>query len=157
MKHYWLMKTEPRVYSIDDLERDRVARWDGIRSYQARNIMRDEIRINDEVLIYHSRIRPAGVAGRARVIRGAYPDPTAWDKKSEYYDSKSTSDNPVWFAVDIWFTSKFQHYVSIDEIRSTPGLEGIMAARRDVRLSVQPVEKEHFEIITRLGWQGETK
>lgn len=150
------MKTEPGDYSVDDLERDRIARWDGIRNYLARNILRDDIKVDDEVLIYHSGVRPTGVAGSARVIKSAYPDPTAWDPESDYYDPKSTPDGPTWFAVDIEFTARFRHFVTLDEIRSTPGLDGIMVARRGIRLSVQPVDKEHFEIITRFGNQGDT-
>ncbi len=155
MKRYWLMKTEPGDYSIDDLERDQVTRWNGIRNYQARNILHDDIKVNDEVLIYHSSTRPTGVAGVARVVKVAYSDPSAWDRKSDYYDPRSTPDNPIWFAVDIAFTAKFRHFVTLDEIKSIPGLNGILVARRGVRLSVQPVGRKHFEIITRLGDQGE--
>lgn len=156
MKRYWLMKTEPGDYSIDDLERDGIAIWDGIRNYQARNILRDNIKVGDEVLIYHSSVRPTGVAGSARVIKPAYPDPTAWNPKSDYYDPKSTPEKPTWFAVDIKFIARFRHFVTLDEIKSAPGLDGIMVARRGVRLSVQPLDKEHFDIITQLGSQGET-
>jgi predicted RNA-binding protein with PUA-like domain len=155
MKHYWLMKTEPGDYSIDDLRHDRTTQWNGIRNYQARNILRDNIKVDDEVLIYHSSTRPTGVAGTARVIIAGYPDPTAWDKRSRYYDTKSTPDDPVWFAVDIKFTAKFRRFVTLDEIKSTPALKGIMVARRGMRLSVQPVDRKQFEIIVRLGEQGE--
>ncbi len=155
MKQYWLMKTEPGDYSIDDLQRDRKTQWDGIRNYQARNILRDNIKVNDEVLIYHSGIRPTGVAGTARVIKAGYPDPTARDKSGRYYDPKSTPENPVWFAVDIRFAARFKHFVTLDEIKSTPPLKEIMVARRGMRLSVQPVDRKHFEIIVRLGEQGE--
>ncbi len=155
MKQYWLMKTEPGDYSLDDLERERIAHWDGIRNYQARNLLRDDIKVNDEVLIYHSSTKPTGVAGTARVVKAAHPDPTAWDSKSDYYDPKSTADNPIWFAVDIAFTSRFRHFVTLEEIKSVPGLDGIMVARRGMRLSVQPVDRKHFEIIVRLGEKGE--
>jgi predicted RNA-binding protein with PUA-like domain len=157
MKRHWPMKTEPGDYSIEDLERDRVARWDGIRNYQARNILRDDIKVDDEVLVYHSNVRPTGVAGSARVIKSAYPDPTAWNPESDYYVPKSTPEKPTWFAVDIEFTSRFRHFVTLDEIKATPGLDGIMVARRGVRLSVQLVDKEHFDIIIRLGKRGETQ
>jgi len=155
MKQYWLMKTEPGDYSIEDLERDRIARWDGIRNYQARNLLRDNIKVNDDVLIYHSSTRPTGVAGTARIMKAAYPDPTAWDKKSDYHDPKSSPENPIWVAIDIEFTAKFRHFVTLDEIKATPDLKGIMVARRGMRLSIQPVERKHFEIIKRLGELGE--
>lgn len=155
MKRYWLFKTEPGDYSIDDLKRDKTTRWDGIRNYRARNILRGTIKVNDEVLIYHSSTRPTGVAGTAKVVEAAYPDPTAWDKNGEYYDPKSTPEKPIWFAVDIKFVAKFRHFVTLDEIRSTPGLKEIMVARRGMRLSVQPVDRNHFEIIVRMGEQGE--
>jgi predicted RNA-binding protein with PUA-like domain len=94
MKQYWLMKTEPGDYSIDNLERDQVTQWNGIRNYQARNILRDNIKVNDEALIYHSSTKPTGVAGTGRIVKAAYPDSSAWDKKNEYFDPKSTRDNP---------------------------------------------------------------
>jgi predicted RNA-binding protein with PUA-like domain len=147
----WLLKTEPEVYSIDDLARDRKTHWDGVRNYQARNFMRDQMRVGDRILIYHSNTEPPGVAGTARVCREAYPDFTAWDPMHEHYDPKSTSDNPVWLMVDVEFEEKFSHFVAIDELRARPGLKEMLVLKRAMRLSVQPVEPGQFEIIRRMG------
>ncbi|MEZ5359368.1 MAG: EVE domain-containing protein [Candidatus Zixiibacteriota bacterium] len=153
MKKYWLMKTEPATFSIDDLERDKTCHWEGIRNYQARNIMRDEFQVGDEVLIYHSSTKIPGAAGIAKVVKEAYPDFTAWDTKSKYFDKRSTPENPVWLMVDLEFVSRFLHFVSITEIKNNPKLDGIMVAKRGMRLSIQPLSKEHFEIIKRAGME----
>ena len=110
---YWLMKTEPSVYSIDDLARDGRTPWEGVRNYQARNFMRDRMRPDDRVLIYHSNVTPPGVVGLARVCSAAYPDPTALDPASNYYDSRSRAEKPVWFLVDVCFEEKFSRLVSL--------------------------------------------
>ncbi len=141
---YWLMKSEPSVYAIEDLERDGQTCWEGVRNYQARNLMRDQMRVGDLVLFYHSNADPTGVAGLARVCREAYPDHFAFDPKSSYYDKRSTPDNPVWMMVDVAFVQKFPAVVSLADLKSDSALEGMMVTRRGARLSVQPVEKEHF-------------
>jgi len=148
---YWLMKSEPSVYSIDDLKNDKKTCWEGIRNYQARNFMRDEMTIGDEVLFYHSNTDPSGVAGIAKVCKNAYPDPAAWDKKSKYYDSKSSKEKPTWMRVDIGFVQIFRHFVSLHEIKSTPSLKNMYVVRKGMRLSVQPVSKSDFEKITKMG------
>jgi predicted RNA-binding protein with PUA-like domain len=147
----WLMKSEPDVFSIDDLESKQQAPWDGVRNYQARNFMRDHMKVGDLVLFYHSNATPPGVAGVARVCRQAHADPTAWDKKSPYYDPKSTPAKPVWMMVDVEFVEKFPRLISLDELKQYPQLEGIMVVKRGMRLSVQPMKKEHFDFIRRLA------
>lgn len=151
MKRYWLVKSEPDEYSIDDLEQDRIAPWDGIRNYQARNIIRNEIKVNDEILIYHTGRPAPGVAGVGRIVRAAYPDSTALDKTSAYYDERATDENPIWYCVDIEFVGKFTRFVPLSEIKSTAGLEEMMIVRRGNRLSVQPVRMEHFKKIVQMG------
>lgn len=150
-KRYWLMKSEPYLYGIDDLERDGVTSWDGVRNFQARNIMRDEMQLHDRVLFYHSNADPSGVAGTAEVARRGHPDLTALDPRSDYYDPKATEADPRWVMVDVKFVEKFAGVVSLATLRETPGLEDMMVIRKGARLSVQPVSKEEFWIVTRLG------
>jgi predicted RNA-binding protein with PUA-like domain len=150
-RSYWLMKTEPGTYSIDDLERDGRTCWEGVRNYQARNLLRDEIRTGDLVLFYHSVAKEKGVAGIARVCRAGYPDPFAFDRRSKYFDPKSAPDDPTWYVVDVEFVERFPEVVTLAELKATPALEGMMVTRRGARLSVQPVENKHFEIVRKLG------
>src|SRR5690606_2020553 len=149
-KRYWLMKSEPSVYSIDDLARDGRTHWDGVRNYQARNFMRDQMKLGDEVLFYHSNAEPPGVVGIARVVREGYPDHTARDPNSKYYDPKASEEDPRWFMVDVEFVEKFNEIVSLDTLKSTPGLENMLVTKKS-RLSVQPVTEREFEIVRRLG------
>ncbi len=149
-KHYWLMKSEPEAYSIDDLEGDGSTCWDGVRNYQARNFMRDDMRIGDEVLYYHSNCKPPGVVGLARIIRESYPDHTAFDPEDKHYDPKSDSANPRWFMVDIEFVARFGGIVSLEILKKEGGLSEMVVTRRS-RLSVQPVTPEEFEIVKRMG------
>ena len=151
MPNYWLMKTEPSTFSIDDLEREQVSPWEGVRNYQARNILRDDMKVGDGVLIYHSSTQPLGVAGLAKVVNAGYPDPTAWDSKSPYFDPKSSPEAPTWFRIDVAFAATFPRFVTLEEIKAHQGLEGIMVAKKGQRLSIQPVSKEHFAIIKKLG------
>jgi predicted RNA-binding protein with PUA-like domain len=146
----WLMKTEPDVFGIDDLARKRVEHWDGVRSFQARNHMRS-MKADDRVLFYHSSADPPGVAGLARVCREAYPDFTAWNPKSKYYDPKSTAESPRWFMVDVEFVEKFPHFISLEELRQTKRLADMLVLRRGMRLSVQPVTDREFELVCRIG------
>jgi predicted RNA-binding protein with PUA-like domain len=150
-RKHWLMKSEPEVYSIDDLERDGKTSWTGVRNYQARNFMRDEMRAGDLVLFYHSNAEPPGVAGVARVCREAYPDHTARDPKSSYHDPKATAADAIWMMVDVEFVEKFAALVPLETLRARKDLEGLLVTRRGQRLSVQPVERRHFDIIRRLG------
>ena len=147
--HYWLMKTEPDVFGIEDLRKKRSEPWNGVRNYQARNYMR-EMAVGDRVLFYHSNAKPSGVAGLAEVAKTAYPDPTQFDPKSEYFDAKSPKAEPRWSLVDVRFASAFARFLPLDELRGMPGLEGMLLFSRS-RLSVQPVEKKHFDLIVRLG------
>ena len=146
----WLVKSEPESYSIDHLRRDGHTPWTGVRNYQARNLMRDRMRVGDPVLFYHSSAEPPGVVGLARVASAAYPDPTALDPKSDYYDEKSTEDDPRWFLVDIEFVEKFPRMVTLAEIREDASLAGMPLVNRS-RLSVQPVEPAELERIRRLA------
>jgi predicted RNA-binding protein with PUA-like domain len=150
-KKYWLMKSEPSVFSIDDLMKspDKTTCWEGVRNYQARNFMRDEMKVGDLILFYHSGKNPS-VVGIARVVKEGYPDETAWNDQSNYFDPKSTQENPVWHRVDIQFESKFPRSISIKELRKIHGLEDMVLLKKGMRLSVQPVKKEEFDIIISL-------
>ena len=145
MKRYWLMKSEPDVYSIDDLARDGTTSWSGVRNYQARNFMRDDMKVGDLVLFYHSNAEPPGVAGIAKVVRTAHPDLTALDPRSPYHDPKATPENPIWQMVDVGFVAAFKRIVSLDELRADPALAGMLVIKRGMRLSVQPVDPTHFK------------
>ncbi|RIK64246.1 MAG: EVE domain-containing protein [Planctomycetota bacterium] len=153
-RRYWLMKTEPETYSIDDLARDGRTCWDGVRNYQARNYMRDAMNVGDLVLIYHSNAEPTGIAGLARVAGAAYPDHTALDPKSAYFDPKATSGNPIWMMVDIEFVEKFVSPVTLERLRKEKSLSGMLVLQRGQRLSVMPVEEKHFKLIRRLSAGG---
>ncbi len=144
---YWLMKSEPDAYSIDDLERDGREPWDGIRNYQARNMMRDDMRIGDEILFYHSSCKVPAVVGISRVASEPYPDPTQFDPDAKYYDAKSNPDDPRWILVDVEFVRKLDKPVTLTEIKAHPGLDDMILTRRGNRLSIMPVEKAHWDII----------
>lgn len=150
-KRYWLMKSEPDVYAIDDLERDGTTHWDGVRNYQARNFMRDEMKVGDLVLFYHSNAKPPGVTGIAQVVKEGYPDHTAWDKKSKYHDPKSDPAEPRWSMVDIGFVERFPDVVPLDALKADTRFDDMLVTQRGQRLSVQPVEKRHFEAVRKLG------
>lgn len=150
MARCWLMKSEPSVYSIGDLERDGETSWEGVRNFQARNFMRDDMRVGDRVLFYHSNAKPAGVAGLARIARAAYPDPAARDPQSDYFDPRASDEDPRWFVVDVEFEERFPAVVSLNTLRQTPGLEKMLVINRS-RLSVQPVTEAEFEIVVGLG------
>lgn len=145
-----MMKSEPKVYSIEDLERDGEAPWTGVRNYEARNTMRDEMRKGDLVLFYHSSTTPPGVAGIARVSREAYPDFTAFDRDHPYFDPKSNPDAPRWHMVDVEFVERFPAVVTLQALRELEELEDMVLLNR-MRLSVQPVRPEEFERIVELG------
>ena len=151
-RRYWLVKSEPNAYSFDDLrnEADQTAEWDGVRNYQARNTLRDDMKVGDGVLFYHSNVKPMAVLGTAVVVREGYPDDTAWDPNSDHPDPKSTPDNPIWYMVDIKAEAAFQRPVTLEEIKSTPGLENMALVNRS-RLSVQPVRPDEWRIIVAMG------
>lgn len=150
-KQYWLMKTEPSEFSMDDLERKGREGWDGVRNYQARNFMRDQMKKGDEVLIYHSNARPSGVAGLASVCREAYPDDTAWDPENPHFDQRSTPESPIWVRVDVAFKKRFDSVVSLEAIKQNPKLKEMMLCRKGCRLSIQPVTLAHFEEIVTMA------
>jgi predicted RNA-binding protein with PUA-like domain len=150
---HWLVKSEPDVFSFDDLWRAprRTTSWEGVRNYQARNYMRDGMGVGDRVLFYHSSTEPTGVAGACEVARAAYPDPTAFDPKSEYHDARSRADAPAWITVDIRAVERFARLVTLAELRATPGLEKMVLLQKGSRLSVTPVTPEEFAIVHALG------
>jgi predicted RNA-binding protein with PUA-like domain len=150
-RRYWLMKVEPSAYSIDDLARDGSTSWEGVRNYQARNFMRDQMQVGDGVLFYASNADPSGVTGLAEIARAAYPDAYAWKKGHTYFDAASTPEKPLWYSVDIRFVERFPRLVSLDTLKSTPGLEDMVVTKKGSRLSIQPVTKREFDIVTKLG------
>lgn len=148
--NYWLMKSEPGCYSIDDLKRDKTTHWDGVRNYQARNFIRDDMKVGDRVFFYHSNTNPPGIAGIAEVCKESYADFTAWDKNDDHFDPKTNKDNPRWFMVDIKFLKKFDELISLTEIKDDPKLEGVPVAQKGNRLSVQPVSQHHGKYLEAL-------
>lgn len=154
-RKYWLFKSEPSAYSFSDLqgETDQTAEWDGVRNYQARNFMRDEMKVGDGILFYHSSSNPTAVVGTATIVREAYPDETAWDPQSKHPDPKSTPDNPTWLVVDIKADREFVRPLSLTEIKQNPRLNSMLLVRRGMRLSIQPVTQQEWEEIVALGSQ----
>jgi predicted RNA-binding protein with PUA-like domain len=148
---YWLMKCEPSSYTIDDLARDGVTSWEGVRNYQARNFMRDDMQVGDPVLFYASNADPSGVTGLARIAHAGYPDHSAWTKGHPYYDPDARPSSPVWFMVDIAFVERFPDVVSLETLKATRGLASMMVTQKGSRLSVQPVTKAEYGIVSRLG------
>jgi len=150
-KRYWLMKCEPGAYSIDDLERDGESSWEGVRNFQARNLLRDEVKVGDGVLFYASNAEPSGVTGVAEVSRAGYPDPFAFRRGHKYHDPESDPQHPTWYAVDIRFVEKFPEIVPLATLKATPGLADMRVVQKGSRLSVQPVTAREFEIVRGLG------
>ena len=150
---YWLMKSEPGDYSIDDLVRapKQTAAWTGVRNYQARNFMRDEMQVGDGVLFYASNAEPSGVTGLAEIAKAGYPDPFAFKKGHPYFDPDSRKDAPTWYTVDIGFVERFPEIVPLDTLKHTKGLEDMMVTRKGSRLSVQPVTPAEYAIVVKLG------
>ena len=150
-RRYWLMKCEPAAYTIDDLARDGTAGWEGVRNYQARNLMRDDMQEGDGVLFYASNAEPSGVTGLAKISRSGYPDRFAWKKGHTYFDAASTPEAPVWFMVDIAFVERFPAVVPLEVLKATKGLEEMAVTKKGSRLSVQPVTRAEYDIVVRLG------
>ena len=144
------MKSEPDVYSIDDLERDGREMWDSIRNYQARNMMRDDMRIGDEIFFYHSNCKEPGIVGIMKVASEPYPEPVQVDKKSRYFDPKSTKEDPRWIHDDVEFVRKLDRNITLTEIKAEPSLEDMILTRRGNRLSIMPIEKKHWKKILSL-------
>jgi predicted RNA-binding protein with PUA-like domain len=147
---FWLMKSEPDVYSIDDLARDGSTGWEGVRNYTARNFMRDEMALGDRVLFYHSNAEPSGIAGIGRIVGLAEPDPTQFDPKSEYFDAGSTKDDPRWLMVRVGFAEKLKRLLPLDELKKEKGLSGMLLLAKGQRLSVQPVTEDHYRKVLAL-------
>lgn len=144
---YFLLKTEPEAFSIDDLKRDEITSWGGVRSYQARNIIRDDIQIGDMCVVYHSSCEVPAAVGVGKIIKGAYPDPLQFEKKSEYYDGSSPIGEPRWQAFDVKFVEKFERIVTLEEMKRIPELKNMRLLQRGNRLSVFPVDKVHFDVV----------
>jgi predicted RNA-binding protein with PUA-like domain len=148
---YWLMKSEPDCYSIDDLiAAGGPAMWEGCRNYTVRNFFRDTMQPGDRAFFYHSSVDPAGIVGTMEIVGDAYPDPTQFDPESDYYDPKSPRENPRWILRDVLFSEKFARIVTLAELRATPGLEEMQVLRKGQRLSVMPVSAAEWEIVNAL-------
>ncbi len=150
--NYWLFKSEPDEYSIDNLanEPSGIGRWDGIRNYQARNNLRDQVSEGDLFFFYHSSCKVPGIAGIGKVVKAAYPDPAQFDKNSHYYDAKSSAENPRWFCVDVAFVERFSDVVTLKTLKTIEGLSDMVLLRQG-RLSVQPILEAEWGLITRLA------
>jgi len=151
MQH-WLFKSEPTTFGIDDLKNrpKQTSPWDGVRNYQARNMLRDDIKPGDLAFFYHSNCTPPGIVGIMKVVKAGYPDSTSWDSKSDHYDPKSSPDHPIWYMVDIQFVEKFPQIISLDEIKQQPKLQNMVIARKGNRLSITPITKEEWNTIVKL-------
>lgn len=151
MASFWLMKSEPSVYSLADLEREGSTWWEGVRNHQARNFMQQSMRLGELFLFYHSNAEPAGVAGLGRVVSEAQPDRTALDPRSEYFDPKATLAKPIWFCVEVAFERAFKRLVTLAEIKARRELASLPLVQRGSRLSIHPVNKKDFELICQMG------
>ena len=145
------MKCEPAAYTIERLARDGRTGWEGVRNYQARNYMRDDMKVGDGVLFYASNADPSGVTGLAEIVREGYPDPFAFKKGHAYYDQASVKETPTWYTVDVGYVETFPEIVPLETLKSTPGLENMVVTKKGSRLSIQPVTKAEFDIGTQLG------
>lgn len=150
---YWLMKSEPGCFSIDDLKDcpNGISPWDGVRNYQARNLLRDEIKVGDGVLFYHSNIREPAIVGVARVVRAGYPDHTARDPQSDHFDPRSTDAAPIWYMVDVQYVAHLVRPLTRDDLKQHPQLMNMAVLKRGNRLSVQPVSEEQWRDVLRFG------
>ncbi len=153
MANYWLLKSEPNTYSFDDLVRDGRTEWDGVRNFQARNYLRDQMQEGDGVLFYYSSTKPQAVVGTATVVKAGYADDTAWDPNSGHFDAKSTLEKPIWYMVDIAPDQKFKRPITLEEAKAHPVLAN-MTLVKSGRLSVQPVTAQEWDIILQLGMEG---
>jgi predicted RNA-binding protein with PUA-like domain len=145
--NYWLMKCEPNVYSIEDLEQEKRCFWEGVRNYQARNFMRDEMAAGDLAIFYHSNAKPSGAAGIMKIVSPGYPDHTAWEVGNKYFDQKTSPEKPIWSMVDVEFVEKFPNVLALKTMRTMPALEGLLLLQKGSRLSITPVQKSHFALI----------
>jgi len=147
--HYWLMKTEPTTYGIDHLAKQpkQTDHWDGVRNYQVRNMMRDDMQVGDQAFFYHSNCQPPGIVGVVKIVRAAYPDHTAFDPDSKYFDPKSDPDNPRWFMVDVRLVKQFNRLIALDELRNNPLLADMLLLRKGNRLSITPLTHSQWQTI----------
>ena len=152
---YWLFKSEPETFSIDHLRACRLSteHWDGVRNYQARNMLRDEVKKGDQVLFYHSNCTPPGIVGIATVVKDGYPDFTAWDMRSDHFDPKTNPDKPQWYMVDVKFKQKFAKMLSLDVLKQNPKLEDMLILRKGNRLSITPVTEKEWKAILKMVGQ----
>ena len=152
--HYWLLKTEPSTFGIDDLEAatGSTTSWEGVRNFQARNMLRDEMRVGDQAFLYHSSCPEPGIAGIVEVVRAGYPDASAWDRRSRYYDAKSLQNKPVWYTVDVRLKQRWPEVLPLATLREHAGdkLSGMLLLRRGNRLSIMPVDAAHWKFILSL-------
>lgn len=151
-KRYWLLKSEPSCFSMDHLahEPNQTTTWDGVRNYQARNMLRDEIKQGDEAFFHYSGSNPPGIAGIVKVVKSGYPDHTAEDPNSQHPDPKHTKNNPIWYMVDVQFVRKFSEVIPLATLKQTPGLEQMELCRRGSRLSIQPVRPDEWKVVLKL-------
>lgn len=151
--HYWLLKSEPDCFSIDDLSRrpGKTAHWDGVRNYQVRNMLRDEMKKGDLGFFYHSSCTPPGIAGVVEIVKEGYPDFTAWDIHSDHFDPQSTPDHPRWYMVDVKFIEKFPRLITLNEIKRHPQLENMLINRKGNRLSITPVTAAEWKVIMKMA------
>ena len=148
---FWVMKSEPDVYGIDDIAKKSPAICEGCRNYQVRNWMRDVMKVGDLAILSHSNSKPSGPAGVVRIVKAAYPDPTQFDKSSQYFDPKSTTDNPRWLAPDVAFVAKFDRILPLADLKQIAALKDMMLLKKGMMFSVTPATKEEFETVVRLG------
>jgi predicted RNA-binding protein with PUA-like domain len=147
MPNYWIIKSEPDAFSIDDLKRLQQSPWDGVRNYQARNFIKD-MKKNDLIFFYHSSCKPAGIVGTVKVCKESYPDHTSWDRNSHYFDKNSTPENPKWYMVDVEFVEKWPEILTLAEIKASPELQDTLLTKKGNRLSVMPITEEDWEYIS---------
>lgn len=150
---YWLMKSEPDEFNIDDLadRKNQIEPWSGVRNFQVRNWIRNEMQLGDLAFFYHSSCKVPGIVGIIKIISKAYPDPTAFDPHSDYYDPKSNPQKPIWYCVDVQFVKKFPHMITLDQLRQHPALHTIRVLEKGSRLSITPVTKKEWDVIIRLA------
>lgn len=152
-RQYWLFKSEPETFSIDDLAHrpHQTEHWDGVRNYQVRNMLRDQIKVGDQLFFYHSSCKVPGIVGIAEVVKNGYPDPSALNPESKYYDPTASETNPRWFMVDIKLVKKFNNIYTLDKIKNNPALQHMQVARKGNRLSITPVLDEEWKTIITLA------
>ncbi|MCZ8157587.1 MAG: EVE domain-containing protein [Leptospira sp.] len=148
---YWLFKTEPDVFSIEDLQREKISFWEGVRNYQARNYLRDDVKEGDKVLFYHSNANPPCIVGIAEIVESGIPDPHQFDPNSKYFDPKAKVSEPRWYGVKLKLLQKFKQQISLSELKANVGLAEMIVVQKGSRLSIQPVTKKEFEIVVKLG------